>query len=161
MANGTLITAVTGIVVAGVLGPSITAWAYRRADRQRFERDQMANRRADLRALLDEGAQLLGLGGTNLRLAHEAVSAGGEEPQDVREWASNVHLFGQRLRLRLEAGDLVLEKFEIVRTALVSVSKSYGSDAAYSAALTTFEQPRAAFLDAARDALEAPFEDAS
>jgi hypothetical protein len=61
----------------------------------------------------------------------------------------------------LEAGDLVLEKFEIVRTALVSVSKSYGSDAAYSAALTTFEQRRAAFLDAARDALEAPFEDAS
>jgi hypothetical protein len=63
VANTTLIAAVTGIGVSGVVGPMATAWATRRANRQQFERDQAAKRRADLQALIDVAAELLGAGG--------------------------------------------------------------------------------------------------
>ncbi|MCA1708170.1 MAG: hypothetical protein LC808_34800, partial [Actinobacteria bacterium] len=56
---------VTGIVVSGVVGPAVAAYFSRRSERQRFARDQAQRRREDLRALVDEGAVLLGIGETN------------------------------------------------------------------------------------------------
>lgn len=144
----------TGIVVSGVVGPIVAAWANRRGDLQRFERDQLQRRREDLRAIVDEGAALLGAGETNLRVAHEAASRGEPEPADVRDWAIKVHLLGQRLRLRLSAADPVVRSYERVRDALVAVGETYGDAARYPAAVTAFEGRRTEFLDNARAELE-------
>jgi hypothetical protein len=152
MSSATII-AVTGITVSGIVGPFVATWGHRRADRQRFEREQLRRRREDLRAVLDQGAVLLGAGQTNLRLAHEAVSRGEAEPADVREWASEVHLLGQRLLLRLSNRDPVVVKYEQVRAALVSVGESYGDEAAYSQTVDAFEARRSEFLEEARAAL--------
>jgi hypothetical protein len=149
---------VTGIVVSGVVGPAIAAYFSRRGDRQRFARDQLQRNREDLRALVDEGAVLLGAGETNLRLAHEAASRGESEPDEVRDWAGKVHLLGQRLSLRLASSDAVVRAFERVRTALLAVGERYGNDDEYPAAVAEFETRRTAFLDEARAALERPEE---
>jgi hypothetical protein len=148
------ILGVTGIVVSGVIGPVVAAWANRRSDRQRYERDQLQRRREDLRAIVDEGAALLGAGETNLRVAHEAASRGEPEPTDVREWAGKVHLLGQRLLLRLSSADPVVRGYEGVREALVAVGETYGDAARYPAAVTAFEARRTEFLDKARAELE-------
>jgi hypothetical protein len=153
MSSATII-GITGITVSGIVGPFFAAWAYRRADRQRFERDQLQRRREDFRAVLDEGALLLGAGQTNLRLAHEAVSRGDAEPADVREWASRVHLLGQRLLLRVPSDNPVVAKYEQVRAALVAVGETFGDEAGYSQAVNAFEARRTEFLQEARAALE-------
>src|SRR2546425_753837 len=103
---------VTGIVVSGVLGSAIAAYFSRRGDRQRFLRDQLQRNREDLRAIVDEGAVLLGAGGTNLRLAREAASRGESAPEEVRDWGGEVHLLEQRLLLRLPADDAVVTAYE-------------------------------------------------
>jgi hypothetical protein len=154
MANTAVVASVTGIVVAGVVGPMATAWATRRANRQQFERDQTAKRRADLRDLIDEAAKLLGAGATNLRLASEASTTGKEEPAEVREWAANVHLLKQRLLLRLPPSNAVMQSFESVLTALETIGRAEGRD--YLHALKQFESARGRFLEEARTALSAP-----
>jgi hypothetical protein len=141
---------VTGILVSGVVGPAVSAWFNRRGDEQRFGRDQLQRRREDLRAIVDEGAVLLGAGETNLRLAYEAVTGGNPEPADVTEWASRVPLLGQRLLLRLSEADPVVVAYEAVRTALLAVGETYGVEGRYKAAVTTFEEKRGDFLDKAR-----------
>jgi hypothetical protein len=150
------ILGVTGIVVSGVIGPAIAAYYGRRGDRQRFARDQLHRSREDLRALLDEGAVLLGAGETNLRLAHEAASRGEPEPDEVRDWAGKVHLLGQRLRLRLAADAPVITAYESVKSALVAVGETYGHDDQYPGAVEQFEMQRRSFLEQAREALERP-----
>jgi hypothetical protein len=144
---------VTGIVVSGIVGPAVSAWFSRRGDEQRFARDQLQRRREDLRAVVDEGAVVLGAGETNLRLASEAVARGNPEPAEVKEWASRVHLLGQRLLLRLPEADSVVAAYEAVRVALVEVGETYGEVGRYSAAVNAFEERRADFLDKAREAL--------
>lgn len=148
------ILGVTGIVVSGVVGPLVAGWAMRRGDQQRFEREQLQRRREDLRAIVDEGAALLGTGATNLRVAHEAASRGEPGPADVGDWAGNVHLLGQRLLLRLSSADPVVRSYEGVRAALIAVGETYGDAARYPAAVMEFEECRADFLDKARAALE-------
>ncbi len=155
MANTTLIASVTGIGVAGVVGPMVMAWATRRANRQQFERDQAAKRRADLRDLIDEASVLLGAGATNLRIAQQAVTAGEREPDTAREWASNVHLLKQRLLLRLPPRHPIIERYEAVQDALEAVGRAVGDDQ-YDDALQRFEASRTRFLDSAREALRAP-----
>jgi hypothetical protein len=149
---------VTGIVVSGVVGPAVATYFSRRGERQRFARDQLRRRREDLRALVDEGAVLLGMGETNLRVAHEARSRREAEPDDVRDWAGKVHLLGQRLLLRLPADDPVVSSYESVRAALMAVGETYGDEEKYPPAVTQFETRRIAFLDQARAALERPEE---
>ena len=152
--SSAVILGVTGIVVSGIAGPAVSAWFSRRGDQQRFARDQLERRRDDLRAVVDEGAALLGRGETNLRLAHEAVSGGGHEPAAVTEWASRVHLLGQRLLLRLPEDDPVVVAYEAVRSALVEVATTYGQGSQYQSAVTAFEQQRTDFLDKARGTLQ-------
>lgn len=151
--SSAVVLGVTGIVVSGIAGPAVSAWFSRRGDQQRFARDQLQRRREDLRAVVDEAAALLGPGETNLRLAHEAVARGEAEPTDVKEWASRVHLLGQRLLLRLPENDAVVVAYEGVRAALLEVGETYGDEARYPAAVASFEEKRGDFLDKARAAL--------
>jgi hypothetical protein len=151
--SNALALGITAIVVSGVVGPAVSAWFSRRGDQQRFASEQLRRRRDDLRSIVDEGALLLGSGETNLRLAHEAVARGGPEPAEVKEWASRIHLLGQRLRLRLSESDPVVVAYEAVRAALLEVGETYGNEARYQAAVTVFEEQRGDFLDKAREAL--------
>lgn len=124
--RSTLIASVTGIGVAGVVGPMASAWATRRANRQQFVRAQAADRRTDLRGLVDEASGLLGTGATKLRMAKEAIAAGQPEPAEINEWAVSVHLLKQRLLLRLPPDHAVIEAFEGVVTALQGVASHEG-----------------------------------
>ncbi len=154
MSNATLI-AVVGIGVSGVIGPMATAWATRKANRQQFEQDQAAKRRADLRDLIDEAAVLLGSGGTNLRVAREEAARGGDEPPEVREWARKVHLLKQRLLLRLPFEHTVMSAYDAVLTTLEAVG-SADSENRHREALASFETANEGFLKTAREALDAP-----
>lgn len=159
MVSSTVGVAVVGIVVSGVVGPAVMAWAARRANRAQFERDQGSLRRADLRALVDQAAELLGAGATNLRLEFEARAGGRQPPPEVREWSSAVFLLQQRLLLRLPPDHQVITDYDAVRTALVGVGAAGGGSAALDAAILRFEATRAQFLDRARMALSAPIEE--
>ena len=101
----TLIISVTAIIVSGVVGPSATAWAARRAARKQFIRDQAARRRGELRDLLDDAAGILGVGPIRLRQTWEVQQAGETLTDELRAWPDQVYVLGQRLRLRLGAQD--------------------------------------------------------
>jgi hypothetical protein len=151
--DSALIAAVTGIIVAGVVGPAMSGWATRRADAQRFKREQSGKRRDDLRAVVDEAATLLAVGATNLRQIREARAAHREAPDDVRDWASNVHALQQRLLLRVAPSDPVATAYNDVRDALIGLDRPDGL--ALEEAVRDFEQKRLAFLAAARASLQA------
>jgi hypothetical protein len=80
---------ITGIVVSGVAGPAVSAWFNRRGDQLRFASNQFQRRREDLRAIVDEGAVLLGAGETTdpikLDFALEAKCYGADNGVGVRE----------------------------------------------------------------------------
>ena len=150
----TLLVAVAGILVSGVVGPAVTAWATRRANRQQFERDQAAKRREDFRSLVDDAAKLLGAGVTNLRIGREAREAGGGVPSEVTDWASAAHLLRQRLLLRRASEHQVMTTYAGVLDALEAVSAA-AEEAAYENAVTNYEQSMNAFLATARASLDA------
>jgi hypothetical protein len=157
--HATLIVGVVGIVVSGVLGPSIATLLSRRNARQQFKRDLIVGRREDLTRLLDEAAKLLGMSGSKLRLSHEARAAERRPPADVEEWARAVFPLGQRLRLHLPAEHPVVAAYEQVREMLTMLDERAADEAAYDRAWEQFEQARSLFLEAARAALQAPVDE--
>jgi hypothetical protein len=155
MANTTLYTAVTGIVVSGVAGPMASAWASRRASRQQFDRDIASHHRDDLRALVDHAAELLSAGATYLRLAAEADQTGESSPAEVGEWAGEVYVLEQRLLLRLPATHPVVAAYVEVRNSLIELGTAALVEDAESS-INAFEEARSTFLDRTREALNAP-----
>jgi hypothetical protein len=151
----TLWVAIAGIAVSGVVGPGVTSWATRRANKQQFERDQNSKQREDLRTVVDDAAKLLGAGVTNLRITREVRQAGREEPEEIAAWASDVHLLRQRLLLRRASADAVVVSFGAVLSALQSVGTAV-TDAEYKTAIDEYKNAMDAFLSAARAALMAP-----
>ena len=123
MANTTLIVSITGIAVSGVVGPSTTAWASRRAARAQFLRDRAADQRDELRTLLDQAASALGLGATRLRQAWESDQARGQDATGLQPWSEEVFTIGQRLRLRLRAEDPIVVAYDRVRQELVAAGE--------------------------------------
>lgn len=152
-------TSVTGIVVAGVVGPSATAWATRRASRSQFVRDREAARRDDLRALFDEAAKVLGVGPIRLRQTWEQ-NRDEATAKLVRAWPEEVYVVGQRLRLRLGAGSPVVAAYGTVREGLRAAGEIPPADEAHhEAALDRFETDHNAFLAAALARLNEPIPD--
>jgi|SRR5579884_413450 len=149
--DATIAVSAVGILVSGVVGPSISGWAGRRADAQRFERDQAGRRRDDLRSVVDEGAQLLAVGATNVRVIREARTTGISEPDEVRDWASRVHVLQERLLLRVSSDHPVATTYRAVRESLIALDDAGDVEAA----VDEFEARRDAFLAAARAALDA------
>lgn len=99
--------------------------------------------------MVDEGARLLAVGATNVRLIREARAAGVDESDDVREWASAVHVLQERLLLRVSSDHPVSVTYEAVRESLVAL------DVPADGAVAEFERKRDSFLTAARTALAA------
>jgi hypothetical protein len=162
MANTTLIAAVTGIVVSGIVGPSATAWASRRAARKQFVRDRAAARRDELRSLLDEAAVTLGLGGPRLRQVRHSGEPGSRLTEPQPSWAEQVFTVGQRLRLRLPADDPIILAYDRARrqlVALAELSSQAADEASHEQVTTAFETARDAFLAASQAALDAPISD--
>ncbi len=158
MANAILITSISGIVVSGVVGPSATAWSTRRTARKQFVRDQGAKGRDDLRTLFDEAASVLGLGPIRLRQIWEAGDAGMTDA--LRAWPDEVYVIGQRLQLRLGAGDTVVTEYDKVRTALTRAGEVAPNDnERHDQAVKQFEDARDKFLAAALAKLKEPIPD--
>jgi hypothetical protein len=153
--HSTLIVGVVGIVVSGILGPAVTIGLSRKSARRQFKRDLIVARRDDLARLLDEAALLLGAGATNLRLLKEG-SDRKPAPPTAHEWARSIFPLGQRLRLRLPDEHAVVRAYDDVRQRLTDAQKAISNETSFSEALDRYEQARASFLDAARDAVQAP-----
>jgi hypothetical protein len=156
VADTTLIVSITGIAVSGVLGPWINGWVVRRANRQQFEQDRAGQDRDDLAHLVDEAAELLAAGVTNLRLTAEATQSGRKVPPEVEEWTARVFPLEQRLRLRVPADDPIVSGYSRVRERLLVVARLAKDPTAASGAIAAFESERDRFLDAARGRLDAP-----
>ena len=156
--HSTLLIGIVGIVVSGILGPAVTIGLSRKSARQQFKRDLIVTRRDDLASLLDEAALLLGAGGTNLRLLNEATDRN-PAPPSAREWARSIFPLGQRLRLRLPDEHAVVRAYDDVRQRLTDAQEGITSEEAFSDALDRYEQARTAFLDAAREAVQAPVDE--
>jgi methionine synthase II (cobalamin-independent) len=157
VASTTLIVSITGIVVSGIVGPTTTAWASRRAARSQFLRDRAAARRDELRSLLDEACSVLGLGATRLRQAWEADQAG-KMDAELQPWSERVFTIGQRLRIHLVVDDPIVVAYDTVRNRLIDASKlaSLQDKKRYEAALIEFETARDQFLARSQAALAAP-----
>lgn len=149
--NATIWVSIAGIVVSGVVGPQITSWSTRRANRGQFKLDQNAKRRDDLRAILDEAAVLLANGATNLRLIGENSSSGQPDSAELANWRSEVFPMGQRLRLRLSDDNEVVRAYDDTTKALIETVGEAGS---IEAAISNFETQRKRFLDVARKELD-------
>lgn len=146
--NATVAVSAVGIFVSGVVGPAISSWAGRRADAQRFAREQAGVRRDDLRSVVDDAARLLAVGATNIRLIHAARDEGAEESPEVKDWASNVHALQQRLLIRVPENNPVAQTYQNVREALIALDQPQPTH--LGDAVEDFEAKRIAFLDAAR-----------
>jgi hypothetical protein len=154
MTDNAVIVGVTGIVVSGVLGPSVASWLARRSRSREFHREQVAQRRDELRGLLDEAAALLASGPTNVRILHER-QAGADDLDRARAWLSQVFPIGQRLQLWLPSDHAVVTAYERVREQLIAAAEA-GVTPSGVALLERFEEDRRAFLDSARETLLSP-----
>jgi hypothetical protein len=154
MADSTVVVGVTGIVVSGVVGPSVASWLGRRARSREFHREQVARRRDQLRGVLDEAARLLASAPTNVRILHEH-RPGADDFERARTWLSQVFPIGQRLQLWLPHDHPVVVAYERVREQLVAAAEA-SSTAFNEPALERFEHERRHFLDVSREILLSP-----
>ena len=157
--NATLIVGVVGILVSGLVGPSVAArWTTKR-EREKDFRARTVAQRDDLRSIVDESAKALGGAVARLRPALEAQQSGQPLSQDTRDFLADLFTLGQRLRLRVPVIDPVVSSYDAAREQLIAVSRATNSQAVFNSAATTFEDLRADFLDRAREALDAPIPD--
>jgi hypothetical protein len=154
--NSTVVVAVVGIVVSGLLGPTITSLWTARRDRQKDHRALVVARREDLRDLIDDVATVLGGAVVNLRPLLAAEQQGQTPPKGPADFLGTLVPLGQRLRLRLPEDHPVIGSYDAVRGKLLALSKATDSQAAFDAAVEDFETARAKFLDKGRAALQAP-----
>jgi hypothetical protein len=102
-------TAITGIVVSGVVGPSVGAYVGAKNRRRQFEDDIAADDRRELRERLDGAAITLNrLDVTHLDLSSKLrdhgmeVATAAKKTVDLTQWeAENAEQHAERLRIRL------------------------------------------------------------
>jgi hypothetical protein len=154
--NSTLIVGIVGIVVSGVLGPTVAAVMTAKREREKDARARIVDQRNDLREVVDSAAKALGGAVPRLRPALEAQVKEEPLPTGARDFLSELFTLGQRLRLRLLREDPVVKSYDAARAQLIALSKATGSQAEFDTAAKVFEDLRAIFLDQAREALMAP-----
>ena len=150
MDGGSVLVAVTGIAVSGILGPFVSNLMSGRGEQAKFARETARKNREELRDVLDDAAALLSDGPRILRQL-------AEQPNDTtrvaeaREWSVQVFPMRERLALRLPDNDPILAAYDQVRDATEELAKQ-PQDAA---AVTAYETARNRFLTAARTNLSA------
>jgi len=154
MVNSTLVIGVTGIVVSGIVGPTIAAWFSRQSQTRDFNRAQAAGCRDELRVLLDQAAVLLATGATNLRILNES-HPDPAQLQNAKEWTLQIFPIGQRLELWLPHDDPVVMAYENVRQRLIAAEGVEGGQASEQS-LRRFEEARRRFLELSRMKLLSP-----
>jgi hypothetical protein len=111
--------ALTGIVVSGVLGPSVGAWWALRRLRTEHENARVLADRADLRVVLPEMARDLSRAGRMRGAVQSAFLTHGASPavkaretvDNLNEAARDVDLHGATLSLRLGARHPITEAY--------------------------------------------------
>lgn len=154
MADSAVLLGVTGIVVSGVVGPGVAAWLAHRSRSREFHRQQVAERRNELRILLDEAAGLLASGPTHLRILR-APGAHADDLDRAHDWLAQVFPIGQRLQLWLPVDHPVVTAYETVRERLIAAAEG-GTGHVDDALLDQFEDERRRFLDVSRTTLAEP-----
>lgn len=154
--HSTLVVGVVGIVFSGFVGPTVMALWTAKREREKDIRARTVAQRDDLRDVVDEAAKALGGAVLKIRPMLEAEQKHEDPPRESVDFISTLFPLGQRLHLRRPATDPVVVAYEQVRQKLVALSTATGSQQQFNAAVTAFEADRAAFLAAARDALDAP-----
>lgn len=156
--NATLIVGVVGILVSGLVGPTVTALWTARREKQKDHRAAVSARRDDLRTLLDEAAKSLAAAVPTLRPLLQAHLAGEALPEGPRDFLSALFPLEQRLAIRVGGEHALVTGFRAAREALITVSEATGSQQKFDEAVKEFEAKRAKFLEAGRSALAAPIE---
>lgn len=152
--HATLLVGVVGVLVSGLLGPSVAAaWTAKR-ERARDHRGRVGSRREDLQGVLDEAAKLLAAAIPNVKRLM-ATSAEEPLPEGPRDLLGELVPLSQRIQLRLPAAHPVVTSFEAAREALVALSRAAGSQEDFDHAADSFEAKRTVFLSACRNALQA------
>jgi hypothetical protein len=157
--NATLIVGVVGILVSGLVGPSIAAHWTTQREREKDARAHLLAQRDDLRGVVDEAAKALGGAVARVRPALEAQLKGQPLPQEPRDFLAELFTVGQRLRLRAPATDPIVQSYDAAREQLIEVSRATGSKTTFDDAARVFDSQRTAFLDQAREALDVPIPD--
>lgn len=154
--NATLIVGVVGILVSGLVGPSIAArWTTRR-EREKDARAHLLVQRDDLRSVVDEAAKALGGAVARLRPALDAQLKGQSLPHDTRDFLAELFTVGQRLRLRAPSSDAMVQAYDSAREQLIQVARATSTQADFNNAAALFDAKRANFLDNSREVLNAP-----
>lgn len=152
--NSTLLVGVVGVLVSGLLGPSVAgAWSAKR-ERDRDHRGLVGSRREDLRGVLDEAARLLAAAIPNVKKLMAAKATAEPMPEGPRDLLAELVPLSQRIQLRLPGAHPVVGAFEAARKALLDLSRSDGSQDDFDRAADAFEARRSAFLGTCRDALQ-------
>ncbi len=157
--NSTLIVGIVGIIVSGVVGPTVAALLLKHRERAKDRRALIVARRDDLRRVLDEAARILGGAVSMLRPLLSAELAGKPAPKESRDFLAEIVPLGQRLRLRLEPTHPVVTKFDVAREKLVLLAEATDSQETFDSAVDAFEREREAFLESARSVLQAPLDE--
>jgi hypothetical protein len=118
-----MIVEVAGIVASGVIGPTLTTFAVRKAELLRLASEQHEHRRDALRDLIDETAVVVGEASKHVRDAAHAARFGDPEPE-LDEWATRVGLLERRLRLHLEPTDPVITSLHRIIDLLASATEA-------------------------------------
>jgi hypothetical protein len=159
VADRTLIISVAGVVMSGIVGPTLTAWAARVSQRKQFLRDREGTRRDELLALCDEAAALLAVGPARIREILDHVAQNRPAAEHTETWSDDVYAIEQRLVLRLGSRDPIVEAYAAVRASLaetLEISVDTDDQQRRENAVLRFESARAAFFETTKRAMHAP-----
>lgn len=152
--HSTLIVGVVGILVSGLVGPSVAAWFTARREESKDERSYRVAQRDDLRALVDESAEALTNAASRVRQARKAQEARVAMPKEVKESLASLAVFRQRLLLRLEEDDDVIREFERARECVRRLAGAR-TQSEFERIVDLLDAARTRYLAAARRTLRA------
>lgn len=154
--NSTVVVSITAVVFSALVGPSVTAYFLGKRERSKDRRSVLATHREDLRGVLDECAVVFASAIGKLRKVLDASLKGETPPTEPAEFLAAIPSLGQRLRLRLPEGHVVVKEFDNAKLKLLAIPTKVSSQDEFDDAVDDFESSRQKFLEAGRTAVQAP-----
>jgi hypothetical protein len=144
-----LVLEVTGIVVSGVVGPVVVAYAVTSGDRRRLVEQEAEDDRDDLLKVLEESGSLLGSIAVGIQqLAADTRAA---MPSELHDLTSRLYLIRERLLFRLRPDGPIVESLDRILDVLKELDVAEAPD--YRALETKFDPVHVTFLDICRTEL--------